>query len=100
ASVADFPLTPNGKIDRKALPAPGRLAVERQGTIVAPRNDAERDLTALWEDVLKVKPISVTDNFFELGGTSVLAAVLTTPIQKHPGHRLILDALLKAPREE
>ncbi len=56
-----FPLNPNGKIDRKALPAPQQSATSAGGRmIVAPRNDGEQNLAAIWEEVLKVKQISVT----------------------------------------
>src|SRR5262249_19888099 len=68
-----FPLSPNGKIDRKALPAPDQAAAGQARTVIAPRDDAEHDLAPIWEEVLKVKPISMTDNFFDLGGNSFLA---------------------------
>jgi len=95
-----FPLTPNGKIDRKALPAPGSAAGERARQIVPPRTDAERDLTALWEDVLKVKPIGVTENFFELGGHSLSAAILMGKIKVQLGHALPLGTLFQTPTVE
>jgi len=96
-----FPLTPNGKIDRKALPAPaGGQPRGGARTIVAPRTDAERALAAVWEEVLKVKPISMTDNFFDLGGHSFLAAVLMAKIRTQLGHALPLGALFAAPTVE
>src|SRR5207237_7957374 len=88
-----FPLTPNGKIDRKALPAPQQGGNGQARTVVAPRDDAERDLAAIWEEVLKVKPVGVTDNFFDLGGHSFLAAVLIARIRQQLGHTLPLGAL-------
>src|SRR5262249_5679028 len=77
-----FPLTPNGKIDRKALPAPDRAATAGRPPFVAPRTEVEWDLTHVWQAVLKVKPIGVQDNFFDLGGHSLLAAGLVAPV--HP----------------
>src|SRR5262249_14737777 len=68
------PLLPNGKIDRRALPAPA--AVSRPGSeasYVAPRTRAEAILCEVWASVLGVKQIGVFDNFFELGGDSILA---------------------------
>ena len=88
-----FPLTPNGKIDRKALPAPQQGTNGSVRAVVSPRDDAERDLAAVWEEVLKIKPIGVTDNFFELGGDSLLAAVMTATVGQQLGHTLPLGAL-------
>ncbi|WP_283950080.1 amino acid adenylation domain-containing protein [Agrobacterium tumefaciens] len=64
-----LPLMPNGKIDRKALPEPDGQA---ERTIVAPRNETEARLLAVWKAVLKRDDIGVTDNFFMLGGDSLL----------------------------
>src|SRR5205085_2963988 len=94
-----LPRTPNGKTDRPALPAPG-AAVARAREAVAPRTDAERDLAAVWEEVLQVHPVGVTDNFFDLGGHSLLAAVLMGRIRSRLGHTLPLDALFTAPTVE
>ncbi|QUQ65089.1 non-ribosomal peptide synthetase [Kutzneria sp. CA-103260] len=66
-----FPLNPNGKLDRAALPAPDW---EAHGTdYVAPRTDTERVLAEIWAEVLGVARIGVLDNFFELGGDSILS---------------------------
>ncbi|HEX7240703.1 MAG TPA: amino acid adenylation domain-containing protein, partial [Longimicrobiaceae bacterium] len=66
-----WPLTPSGKIDRNALPAPERGA-GREG-FVAPRNETEARLARAWEEVLRVPSVGVHDNFFELGGDSILS---------------------------
>ncbi|WP_221351101.1 non-ribosomal peptide synthetase [Streptomyces beigongshangae] len=66
----DFPLTPSGKVDRAALPAPERVADTEDH--VAPRTDDERVLAAIWADVLDLDRVGVTDNFYELGGDSIL----------------------------
>ncbi len=70
--IEKFPVTSNGKIDRKALPDPDtdELATDQY---VAPGNDLEKKLIKIWRDVLDVKRIGVHDNFFELGGHSLLA---------------------------
>jgi len=68
-----FPLSPNGKVDRKALPEP---TVERgtdEASYVAPRNDVEAILCGIWAKLLKVERVGVHDNFFELGGDSILS---------------------------
>ncbi|MBV9773028.1 MAG: amino acid adenylation domain-containing protein, partial [Gemmatimonadetes bacterium] len=66
-----FPLTPTGKVDRNALPAPERGADARG--YVAPRNAVEEALAAVWADVFRVERVGVHDNFFELGGDSILS---------------------------
>ncbi|TRV43485.1 MAG: amino acid adenylation domain-containing protein [Microcystis panniformis Mp_MB_F_20051200_S9] len=68
-----FPLTPNGKIDRRALPQPA-LELEDEAAInFSPGTETERILAAIWQRVLGLKTISINDNFFELGGDSILA---------------------------
>ena len=70
-----LPLNANGKLDRKALPAPGddnTLGAGWEALRVAPRTEAERIIAGIWSDVLGLERIGVTDNFFELGGDSIL----------------------------
>jgi amino acid adenylation domain-containing protein len=71
--VAEIPLTPNGKLDRRALPSPG--SVERDGADVfaEPRTMVEQLIAGIWSEVLKAERVSTSDNFFELGGHSLLA---------------------------
>ena len=77
-----LPLTGNGKIDKKALPLP-TLEEKRTGkTFVPPRNEIERKLTKIWQELLEVNPISVEDNFFDLGGHSVLTVRLVAELEK------------------
>jgi amino acid adenylation domain-containing protein/non-ribosomal peptide synthase protein (TIGR01720 family) len=67
--VDEIPLSPNGKVDRKALPVPEFTSTGH----VPPRNDVERALCSLWADVLAVPEVGVEDNFFALGGDSILS---------------------------
>jgi non-ribosomal peptide synthase protein (TIGR01720 family) len=67
-----LPLSPNGKLDRKALPAPD-LGAGVAGAYVAPRTEAEAVLAGIWAEVLGVDGVGVEDNFFELGGDSILS---------------------------
>ncbi|MGH3900474.1 MAG: amino acid adenylation domain-containing protein, partial [Pseudonocardiaceae bacterium] len=67
-----FPLTPNGKIDRRALPFPDWNAIPR-ADFIPPRTDVENTLAQIWSEVLGVAEIGVEDNFFELGGDSLLS---------------------------
>ena len=69
-----FPLTPNGKVDRKALPAPGRQRPELAENYQAPNTDNEAVLAGIWAEVLRIDQIGVKDNFFELGGDSLKVA--------------------------
>ncbi|MBV6325726.1 AMP-binding protein, partial [Duganella sp. HSC-15S17] len=70
-----FPLTPNGKLDRKALPAPDGDAYAARG-YEAPQGQVEETLAAIWADLLKLEQVGRHDNFFELGGHSLLAVAL------------------------
>ena len=67
-----FPLSPNGKVDRKALPVPKVTGIESDVPYVAPRNQTENVLTRIWAEVLGIERIGIHDNFFELGGHSLL----------------------------
>ncbi|MEM8213945.1 phosphopantetheine-binding protein, partial [Morganella morganii] len=66
-----MPLSPNGKLDRKALPAP-EVSVAQAG-YSAPRNAVERTLAEIWQDLLKLGRVGLDDNFFELGGDSIIS---------------------------
>ena len=77
-----FPLTPNGKIDRKALPAPANLRPELASAYVAPQTELERKLAAIWQEVLRIEKIGIHDNFFEAGGYSLLAVRVISRIRK------------------
>ena len=95
-----MPLTPNGKVDRKALRAPERVASEQQDAVVAPRDILELQLVQIWEKVLNTQPVGVKDNFFDLGGHSLLAVSLIGEIQKQCGQNLPLTTLFQAPTIE
>jgi acyl carrier protein len=67
-----FPLTPNGKVDRSALPAPEVAREESAATYSAPRNEVERTIAAVWQDLLSIERVSVDKNFFDLGANSLM----------------------------
>ncbi|WP_112267764.1 non-ribosomal peptide synthase/polyketide synthase [Lentzea terrae] len=71
----ELPLSRNGKLDRRALPAPGRAAGERY---VAPRTGLERAVAAIWARLLDMERVGVDDNFFELGGDSIMSIRLVS----------------------
>ncbi|HSV65774.1 MAG TPA: phosphopantetheine-binding protein, partial [Mycobacteriales bacterium] len=73
----EMPLSPNGKLDRRALPAPSTDSVATADYVV-PRTDTERVLADIWADALRVEQVGVEDSFFELGGDSVRSLLITS----------------------
>ncbi len=71
--LEELPLTPSGKLDRAALPAPEWIRAEEEGPAVAPRDEVEATLAGIWCGVLRLDRVGVHDNFFELGGDSILS---------------------------
>jgi amino acid adenylation domain-containing protein len=92
-----LPLNRNGKIDRKALPAPADIAVDAERALVAPRSQAEEALEPIWAEVLGLEAVSVEDDFFELGGHSLLATQLASRIATGFDIDLSLRSLFEAP---
>ena len=76
-----FPLTPNGKVDRRSLPAPEATRPELEGAYVAPHNELEHALAKIWRDVLGLEKIGIHDSFFELGGHSLHAMRVVSHIR-------------------
>jgi aspartate racemase len=95
-----LPLTSNGKVDRRSLPAPGRGGYERAKVFVAPRDEVESRLAKIWETLLNVESVGVQDNFFELGGHSILAARLMAQVEKEFNRPIRLAALFAGPTIE
>ncbi|GAA3507035.1 amino acid adenylation domain-containing protein [Streptomyces showdoensis] len=94
-TLDQLPLTPNGKIDRRLLPEPEKAAADADH--VAPRDDRERALCALFAEVLQVPRVGVHDGFFALGGHSLLAIRLVNRIRTTLGADLGVAALFQAP---
>jgi amino acid adenylation domain-containing protein len=76
-----FPRTPNGKLDRGALPTPNESRPELERSFVAPRTPAEELLAEIWAEVLKVERVGIHDNFFDLGGHSLKATQVVSKIR-------------------
>jgi len=94
-SILDqFPLTPNGKIDRKALPAPDQAITQ---SYTPPRTPTEENLVLIWEDLLGIDQIGVLDDFFGLGGHSLLATQLVSRIRDQLQVSLPLNSLFDSP---
>ena len=96
-TLTALPLTPSGKLDRKALPEPGADPGGLARTYVAPRDLVEIKLVRLWQKVLGVDRVGVEDDFFELRGHSLLAARLLYEIERAFGRRLPLTVIFDAP---
>jgi amino acid adenylation domain-containing protein len=93
--LAEMPLTPNGKVDRKALPKPeGRDGLE---TYQAPEGIIENSLASIWKDLLQVERVGRGDNFFHLGGHSLIATRLISKIRQNESIEVPLRAVFEHP---
>jgi amino acid adenylation domain-containing protein len=80
--LTSFPLTPNGKVDRRALPAPERARADVEARFVAPRTSVEESLAAIWAEILGLEKVGINDSFFELGGHSLLLTRVQNELQR------------------
>lgn len=92
----EMPLTTNGKIDRKMLPAPSTALSEAERGFVSHRDSMEQRLVRIWEKLLNVQPIGIHDNFFELGGHSLQAIRMFAEIEQSFGKNIPLATLFGA----
>jgi acyl carrier protein len=94
--VDSISLTPNGKIDRRALPVP---EIDIAGEYIAPENEVETKLVEIWSEVLGIEKekISITANFFRLGGHSLKAIILIEKLHKELNVRVPLAAIFRFP---
>jgi amino acid adenylation domain-containing protein len=99
--VDHIPLTPNGKVDRSALPAPA-LGLNASDNYVAPGNENEEKMVEIWAEILNLDKqiIGVKNNFFELGGDSLKATILTAKIHKVFNVRMPLEEIFRTPTVE
>ena len=95
--LEQWPLTPNGKLNRRALPAPDdqRPALDTQ--FVAPRTQLETVLSDLWAELLNLSQVGVNDNFFELGGDSIRAALFINRLQEEFGEVIHVRSIFDKP---
>jgi amino acid adenylation domain-containing protein len=91
-----IPLTPNGKVDRRALPEP---TVDRQTeeSYVASRSEVEKTIASIWQELLNIKNVGIHDNFFELGGHSLLLVRMLARLQKTFGKELSIVEMFRHP---
>jgi len=93
--LLEMPLSPSGKVDRKALPMPG--ARSREAADMPPRTGLERAIAAVWQDVLGVDKVGVADNFFDLGGHSLLMVQVQSRLAETLGREIPMVDLLWHP---
>jgi acyl carrier protein len=95
--LEEMPLTPNGKINRRLLPAPEGDRPDLEVTYLAPQTEIERTIAAIWAEVLQVKRVGVHDNFFDLGGHSLLVAQVRNKLRDALGQDVPLVAFFESP---
>ena len=96
-SLDAFPISPNGKVDRRLLPAPSQDVASRESRYVAPRTECETALVSIWEEILGAQQVGIHDNFFALGGHSLLATRVFAQIDKKIMKGLPITLLFQYP---
>jgi len=95
-NLDSFPLTPNGKIDKKNLPEPDEVLIVNENVFQEkPSGETELMLTEIWKNVLNISSVSVNDDFFESGGNSILAVKVIGLIERKTGFRIPLTVLFE-----
>jgi amino acid adenylation domain-containing protein len=92
-----MPLTPNGKLDLRALPDPVDLAEQRTGFHMPPQNPLQQMIATIWEELLGLRNVGVRDSFFEIGGHSLLAAQMMDAVENACGVQVPLTMLFTHP---
>ena len=95
--LEEFPYTPNGKLDRRALPAPDKSRAYLEQGYVAPRTEVEEEMSRMWADLLHVERVGVEENFFDAGGHSLLATQLLSRIRSNFAVELTLREFFLSP---
>jgi acyl transferase domain-containing protein/ubiquinone/menaquinone biosynthesis C-methylase UbiE/acyl carrier protein len=92
-----FPVTPSGKVDRRALPAPERSRPELETVLVIPQSDAEQLIASVWQELLQLEGVGIHDNFFDLGGNSLLLNQSANKLAEIFGVKLSIVELFQYP---
>ncbi|KPA15500.1 amino acid adenylation domain protein [Candidatus Magnetomorum sp. HK-1] len=92
-----LPLSPNGKVDRRALPSPDSVRPDLETTYVSPKTKIERMIAELWQEILDIKKIGIHDHFFELGGDSIKGAIFVNKLQEKLNKIIYVVAIFEAP---
>jgi amino acid adenylation domain-containing protein len=99
-TLKEIPLTPNGKIDKRALPAPSQTRPALRENYLAPRNELEQMLAAMWCEILGLEQVGVRDNFFDLGGDSIRGAIFINRLQERLGEIVHVVVIFTMPSVE
>jgi len=83
-----LPMTPNNKVDRNALPAPGELVARKQSSAAPLSDGVEQQIGAIWQELIGAASITADDNFFDLGGHSLLAVKAVQLMKDALGQRV------------
>ena len=94
--LEEFPLTPNRKIDRKALPTPEKIRPELENYVI-PKTKIEQEIAQIWQEVLQVEKIGIHDNFFDLGGHSLLMVKVQSKLREKFSHDVSLVEMFRHP---
>jgi amino acid adenylation domain-containing protein len=92
-----FPLSANGKVDRKALPEPAEIAAARGVAYAAPENELQREIANVWQQVLRAERVGIDDNFFEIGGHSLKATQIVARLHRRLGVEIALKEVFRHP---
>ena len=95
--LESFPLTANGKIDRRALPEPDSMRPDLETNYVAPKTQTELLIANMWKEIIGLDEIGVNDNFFDLGGDSIKGAIFINKLQKQLNQIIYVVAIFEAP---
>ncbi|MBH8571746.1 amino acid adenylation domain-containing protein [Nostocaceae cyanobacterium CENA369] len=95
--LESLPLTPSGKLDRRALPQPDYLRPELETTYVMPRNDVERIIAEVWQNTLNIPKVGIQDNFFDIGGHSLNVLQVYSKLRELLKANLAITDLFKYP---
>lgn len=93
----EFPLNPNGKLDRRALPEPAEIAAARGVAYAAPETPLQRDVAEVWRQVLGLERVGLDDNFFDVGGHSLKATQVVSRLHKRLGIEVALKEVFRHP---
>ena len=95
--LEQFPLTQNGKVDKRSLPEPDVNDLVNESTFTAPRTEIEEKLADIWKELLELDEVGIHDNFFDLGGHSLLAIRLISAIRKETGAEVPISEVFEHP---
>jgi amino acid adenylation domain-containing protein len=96
-TLANIPLTATGKVDRRALPAPGSARPELNTRYVAARTQVEEEVAKIWSQVLSIDRVGIYDSFFDLGGNSISATQIVSQLYKQFRLEIPLNSLFESP---